>query len=236
MKINIAYPVVILFIYALYSCEKEEIIEPIDDNDNEEIECNFVNYYYYDDQPLILGELSGDYIVIASDTSNCDTEIIQFINSIDEFDKDYDYEIRTSNNYMYKRIALKFIKTLTCIEITKIFNDIYEYDIIDYATFTIETDNCMSPIGTPMGEKCVYSHSSLFYVRVKDTVDISCLHSTMTETNTVIWKQNYFMPNWFTLIANKESKGDAMQMAKYFYETGLFDSAQPDVIKIPVEF
>lgn len=235
MKNNIQYKALILLFALLFSCDKEEIISPIDDI-NEEIECNFINYYYHKDEPIILGELSGDYIVIASDTSNCDTEIIKFINSINEFDKDYDYEIKSYKNYMYKRIALKFFTTLTCIEITIFINNIYKYDLIDYATFTIEADNCLSPIWQPMGEKCVHTHSSLFYVRVKDTADLSDLHSIMAETNTEIWIQNYYMPNWFTLIANKESKGDAMQMAKYFYETGLFDSAQPDILKIPVEF
>ncbi len=180
--------------------------------------------------------MSGDYLVIGSDTSNCDTEIHVFINSIKEFDKEYDFEIMSSNYYMYKRITLKFTRTLSCIEITKFINNIYKNDIIDFAHYTIETDNCLSMIGEPMGEKCVYTYSTLFYVRVKDTADLSDLNKTMNETNTKIWKQNYYMPNWFTLIADKKSKGDAMQMANYFYETGLFDSSQADIMKIPVEF
>ena len=57
----------------------------------------------------------------------------------------------------------------------------------------------------------------------------------ITETNTELVEQNEFMKKWFTLRATKNSNGDALKMANYFYETGLFESSEPDVTKYPVK-
>jgi len=53
--------------------------------------------------------------------------------------------------------------------------------------------------------------------------------------NTLLVSQNTFLPQWFHLRADKNSNGDALQMANYFYETSLFEHSEPDIIKIPVE-
>jgi hypothetical protein len=47
--------------------------------------------------------------------------------------------------------------------------------------------------------------------------------------------QDKYMNNWYILEADKNSQGDALQMANYFYETELFAACEPDIIKIPVE-
>jgi hypothetical protein len=65
----------------------------------------------------------------------------------------------------------------------------------------------------------------LFYVRVKNTGDLSDLHAVAEETNTKILYG--FDNNIFTVLAEKTSKGDALQMANYFRETGKFVGAQP---------
>ena len=43
------------------------------------------------------------------------------------------------------------------------------------------------------------------------------------------------MSDWYTLTADKNSLGDAMKMANFFYETELFKASEPDIIKIAVE-
>lgn len=40
---------------------------------------------------------------------------------------------------------------------------------------------------------------------------------------------NEFMPLWYTLSCDNESAGDALQMANEFYESGLFEFAEPDL-------
>jgi hypothetical protein len=50
----------------------------------------------------------------------------------------------------------------------------------------------------------------------------------MAETNTQLVEQFQTMPDWFILRATKNSKGDGLHMANYFYESKLFVTAEPD--------
>jgi hypothetical protein len=43
------------------------------------------------------------------------------------------------------------------------------------------------------------------------------------------------MSNWFSLSADKNSQGDALEMDNYFLNTGLFNASEPDIIKLAVE-
>lgn len=61
------------------------------------------------------------------------------------------------------------------------------------------------------------------------------LNQKIAETNTELVKQNEFMPKWYELRATKNSKGDALKMANYFYETGFFECSEPGISLYPVE-
>jgi hypothetical protein len=61
------------------------------------------------------------------------------------------------------------------------------------------------------------------------------LNKIIAETKTELVKQDEFMPNRFELRATKSSNGDALKMANYFYETGLFQCSEPGISKYPVE-
>jgi hypothetical protein len=43
------------------------------------------------------------------------------------------------------------------------------------------------------------------------------------------------MKDWYSIYADKNSQGDALDLANYFYETGLFAASEPDIIKLVVE-
>lgn len=205
-------------------------------NDSEEVlRCNFIDYKYYQNEKQFLGIMSGNYIVIGSDTSNSDDAIKSFLKSNDYFDHNYNYTIEKYSGYRYKQLVQKFKTTQNCLEITEIMNELKKNKIVDYCHYTIKTDDCTNAIDEKIGDECVDSYSSLFYVKLKDTNEITVLDSVMSETNIVSKEQNSFMKNWYTLIADKYSKGDALEMANYFYETGLFDASEPDIIKIVVK-
>lgn len=72
--------------------------------------------------------------------------------------------------------------------------------------------------------------SHLFYVKLKKEQDIILLNELAKTKNVKIIGQNDFMPLWFTLSCSKESDGNALQMANYFYETGLFVASEPDFL------
>jgi hypothetical protein len=216
----------LLFALIVFGCKND---------DQDTSNCNFVNFYYYKDQKLSLGNMSSQYLLIGSDTSNTDDEIKNFIKARNFFDQTYDFKIIKGPPSKYMLIPVKLNEISNCSEIARIIGDIKKNSLVDFAHYTFQTDDCISPIFEPMGRKCVDSYGNFIYVKVKDTTDISALDSIMKVTNTSDKKQDQFQKSFFSITVDKNAKGDAMEMAKYFYETGLFESAEPAILKFAVE-
>ncbi len=72
--------------------------------------------------------------------------------------------------------------------------------------------------------------SNYFYVKLRKEGDLEILRSIAKSTNTKIIEQDKFMPLWFTLSCTRLSKGNALEMANYFYETSKFAYAEPDLM------
>jgi hypothetical protein len=87
----------------------------------------------------------------------------------------------------------------------------------------------------PADAECFGSYSHLFYVKVKDSADLSELNRILQETNAEIKSQDTYMRQWFTLSADKNSMGDALQMANYFFEPGHFMAAEPNYVQFTLE-
>ena len=148
---------IILLSIFIFGCEKSDKIE--------ELPCNYNDFKYYNDEPYPLGEMSGNYILIGSDSSYTDNSIRDFIKSKDYFDHNYDFEIHKEGNYGYKYVGLKLSKTCSCREISWILDDIEQNSIISYAHYTIQTDDCTNLIWETIGDLCVNSYSNIFYVK-----------------------------------------------------------------------
>ena len=63
--------IILSVIFVIYGCEKGET--------NVEKTCNFTSFYYYKGNQNLLGEMSGEYLLIGSDTTNEDIAISAFI-------------------------------------------------------------------------------------------------------------------------------------------------------------
>lgn len=81
---------------------------------------------------------------------------------------------------------------------------------------------------TESGDEVGLSH--LFYVKLKNSEDTVILEKTAIENNLKIEGLCMLSPSWYILSCTKNSNGDALKMANLFYETGLFSSAQPDLM------
>ncbi|MGE0930303.1 S8 family serine peptidase [Peijinzhouia sedimentorum] len=73
--------------------------------------------------------------------------------------------------------------------------------------------------------------SQFFYVKLKQEQDIDLLEQLANENGVEIVGNDSFMPLWFILACDKNSKGNALEVANRFYESGNFLSAQPDFIE-----
>lgn len=69
--------------------------------------------------------------------------------------------------------------------------------------------------------------SGEFYVRLKTEKDTTKLKKLATNNGCVNLKKVELMPFWYSLKTNIDSKGNALEMANYFYETGLFSKVDP---------
>jgi hypothetical protein len=81
---------------------------------------------------------------------------------------------------------------------------------------------------TQQGEEVGLSH--LFYVKLFKKSDTETLEKMAIENNVKIIGKNRYMPLWHTLACTKNSKGNALEMANMFFESGEFDAAEPDLM------
>lgn len=73
--------------------------------------------------------------------------------------------------------------------------------------------------------------SHLFYVKLKNHDDFAILDSMSQVHSGEILGNDQFMPLWYLLACSEKSDKNALEMANYFFETGLFESAQPDLME-----
>jgi len=72
--------------------------------------------------------------------------------------------------------------------------------------------------------------SNFFYVKLKEKQDVAILERLADENDVMIVGNDSFMPSWFILSCDKNSKGNALEMANLFYEKGNFSLAEPDLM------
>jgi len=78
------------------------------------------------------------------------------------------------------------------------------------------------------GEEVGLSH--LFYVKLRKAEDLELLEKFADKNGASIIRRNKFMPLWYTLSCSRNSKGNAMELANLFFESGLFSASQPDIM------
>lgn len=88
--IKVFYFITICFLIS--SCKRDK-------NDESQTECDFVSFKYYNNEQYLLGEMSEEYIVIASDTINNNDLIYSLIQSKEYLDQNYEYTINKHSNY-----------------------------------------------------------------------------------------------------------------------------------------
>lgn len=109
-----------------------------------------------------------------------------------------------------------------------------KWAVIESATVT-KASNLVSEIlyeapffKTENGVEVGLSH--LFYVKLKSESDVSKLNKLADENIVEVIGNNEYMPLWYTLSCSKKSTGNALELANKFYESGLFEEAQPDLM------
>ena len=201
---------------------------------SQELECNCKDELYYfsnlDDQKYFFDDrLLNDWLHVGFDYQVQDDEIVRYINETNIF-KSVDIrqlrklpeEIAGSSppyGYNYKRIYVNTKKKMTCMQLKKIICTLEESSVVAFANlaFWYWTSGAEK-------NKSMESFSNYFHVTVKNKEDLSDLYLVSQETNTCIIEQPEYLSfsSTYTLRTNKNSNGNALQMANYFAETGKF--------------
>jgi len=74
-----------------------------------------------------------------------------------------------------------------------------------------------------------------FYVKLKRSDDIYVLDQYVNNFNLEIQQQDKYMPLWYVISTSKEHE-NSLQLSNIFYESGLFETAEPEFIGQMVEF
>ncbi|MCB0477259.1 MAG: hypothetical protein KDC84_03795 [Crocinitomicaceae bacterium] len=213
-----------IFIILAIGCSKESEVS----------NCNYVDYKYYDGDRDYIGEMSTRYINIGFDSSTNNSDIHNFVsnqNSIMATDLNV---IHANYNYPVKHIVVKLTnENLNCEEIQMIMLNLENNAIVRYVDFTVITDDCQNAIWQPLGQECVNYYGAVFYANLKNPNDKSKLDSLTNLTNSFVVDSSSL--GTYHVFVDKNSKHSSLQMANYFFETGLFDWSEPGIGKIPVK-
>lgn len=170
-------------------------------------------YYWYQNQKIPLEYVQNKKFIL-TDTLD-EGKLMQKIN----INQSVKLNRTDSWNFLNYRKAVTAQKSWTYIQLR-------EQD----SSILTKSDSLIEYIGssylTSSGIEVTISH--LFYVDVFNLSDTILLDSFSKIFNVTLIGNNKYSPRLFTLSCSKHSVGNALEVANYFHETGLFNYSVPD--------
>ena len=200
MKISQYIGLWYLILFAISGCNSDD--ELYDSDIDKDLPAKY--YWYRNEKITMIPVKSKSFILI--DTNLCDKDKLPKA----------DFK-----PYELGNISSDKTKHLQYATLNKRFDpELYKIDgIVYHSPFYIVGDATEA-----------YGVSNLFYVKLKSRDDFDKLEELAKEYKVEILGDNKLLPLWFTLSCDKESAGDAIDMANAFYESGLFEYAEPDIM------
>jgi len=234
MKTSFKFIAIMLIMSGVISCQKTPQNE-ISTSDFDDLSYyNFGSEFFNYNLPLIEPEkvflepyLIHDYLLVGFVDelySLFDQKYMSKIeNDIDQIGlfKPVDWNLSSpllhlgdDTNYYYWLMWLQTKEKKTYFQLKEIIELLEKETTVAYVNLAFE------------GINEFFSCHSSFLVRVKDDNDLSDLFAVMEKTNTFI--SGKYSENIYYIMTDKKSKGNALQMANYFYNTGKFMATQPN--------
>jgi len=176
------------------------------------------DYYWYKNQKVFLERISNKKYLIVENIEDS-TVLRQNLNILGVKVRKFDNTNVFSSIKAYNQ-NIKNEKKWAVIEALNIGNVILttNQDIIYEAPFYLTSEQ----------KEAGLSH--LFYVKLFQDGNITKLEQLALQNNIEILGNNKFMSLWYTLSCTKSSKGNALEMANLFYESGFFAASEPDLM------
>ena len=192
----------------------------------ENCDCADELFYYHNGKYFIDNLFINDMLLIGFDHNVKPIEVIEYIYQTGLFSSIIDINHSDcENGYCeeeYNWLIANTKEQKTCSQLKEIIHILNNSSIISFSNFIFESNAIF-------GNSCggIMFFTEQFYVEVNDLSDLSDLYNVANETNTIVIGKYSGSGNFLLLSADKKSAGNTLQMANYFYETGLFKSAQP---------
>jgi len=74
-----------------------------------------------------------------------------------------------------------------------------------------------------------------FVVKLKETTSYEQLQKLAEKNDCIVGAEDSYVKNQFMMYVSKNSKSDAMKLSNLFYETGLFEFAEPNLVVLLVD-
>ena len=209
------------------------VLSSCEDKEPQKLWCDCADelfYYFYDGynfKKIFLDEyFLNDLLVVGIESQVRDEEMVDFINQTGLFKPVDASNIILAGPSEDDYVHLIFVNTMkpeTCTQLKEIIQILEKSSTVAFANLAFDIalygDQIVMNIMTFTNE---------FLVKLKNSDDLSVLNATISETNTQIIRQSNVDPEVFIISADKNSMGNALQMANYFHETGNFVYAEPN--------
>ena len=213
---KIATCISLIFLLTLaFTLGCQDFIEKDQTTDKENLltrSSNYEHYYWYKGEKVKLSIVENKKFILFKHTN--ETSIMDYLSNLSTkpiFEK----VVLSSKIVSHPKRITEDLMWTTISSQDRLSN---EPDILYEAPYFLSED----------GKELGLSH--LFYVKLKSEEDLPLLEKTAESNVVEIIGNNEYMPLWYTLSCTKASKSNALDMANLFYETGLFDSSQPDLM------
>jgi hypothetical protein len=177
--------------------------------DNTNNDCNDNRFYYYESGKIALSEIFNKGTISFYDTLSVDT-----INAIL---KQYE-SIHFTSNPLRTSWVIVTIDSKSCAETDLLFSKIIKDNRISNCNKYLVTNDSL--------ELGIYD---IFLCKLKSDSLINHLNDLIIKTKTQIVRYSN-LGGYYLIRADKNSKGDALDMSNDFYESGYFEYAEPDFI------
>lgn len=183
--------------------------------DTRSINSEQLDYYWYQGEKIFLKQnATKQYVLFHSEKEPVVARTVRMTEDNSYVSKDFKLTCVKALSVV-KTKNLKWCVVQNCNAYVK--NLVKDSNIVYSAPFYEAIDN---------GEDFGISH--LFYVKLKTKEDRGLLADFASKMRVEILGNNEYMPLWYTLSCDINSVGNSLQMANAFYESGLFEAAEPD--------
>lgn len=209
-KIIIAF----LIGFTLTSCSKSD---EFTEND-----CVNSDFYYYENEKIILDDLNYNHLVIGFVEEIDDLTIIEYVNNLNGFNEVISDDIQYSyDNHRF--IIAKFNRETSCIEINSEIANVITQNKVQYANKAYNTD-----FFNHQGEYDLMYTTDQFSIKLKQSTSMSQLNDLISEMEGVsILEENEYIENTF-LMRNTNKNRNTIETCNLFFETGLFEFSEPN--------